>query len=62
MVARDCGRYGLSRPEEPPEGGTLTSRILRLFSRTTSGAALIREIDGLRFVALLGVMLSHATD
>jgi len=62
MVARDGGSCGLSRPEEPPEGGTLTSRILRLFSRTTSGAALIREIDGLRFVALLGVMLSHATD
>lgn len=62
MVARDGGRSDLSRSDEPPEGGTPARNILRLFSRTTSGAALIREIDGLRFLALAGVLLSHATD
>ena len=62
MVARDGECSGLSRPEEPPEGEPPARGWLNLFSRTTSGAALIREIDGLRFVALAGVMLSHATD
>ena len=41
---------------------TITDRIVSRLSRVTSGGSLIPEIDGLRFVAVLGVFLYHVQE
>ncbi len=41
---------------------TIADRIVSRLSRVTSGGSLIPEIDGLRFVAVLGVFLYHVQE
>lgn len=37
----------------------MSQRLIRIFSRITSGARVLLEVDGLRCVAIMGVLIYH---